>query len=77
MNSFENLGSDPSKLSARRGSKNLAWKRSGKRERSRMDQAVLGRSFRHLQEKSRMKTKKTNEKNENGEEKEDEDAGIR
>ncbi|EZA52183.1 hypothetical protein X777_08696 [Ooceraea biroi] len=32
MNSFENLGGDPSKLRARQGSKNLAWRclRDGK-----------------------------------------------
>lgn len=62
MNSFENLGGDPSKLRARQGSKNLAWQclKDGKG----VDQVALGWSFRHLQRKSWTKTKTTRKKNE-------------
>ena len=61
MNSFKNLGGDPSKLRARQGSKNLAWQclRDGKG----VDQVALGWSFGHLQRKSWTKTtKKKNER---------------
>lgn len=63
MNSFENLGGDPSKLRARQGSKNLAWQclRNGKGGGSSRLRMKLQAS---PTEESWTKTKTTKKKNE-------------